>query len=142
MHMLRCLFFIEGSYGFKLSSSYIPIRVNHLADDLLHNNLSSCQRSLESASFQPQYRPATGSSPQPSNGLDITRLDLALGGYFHSILAPSMHRSYNCALRCFNSFYVEYSMFDPFPVNEKLLCYFATKLANDGLAPQTSKDYG
>eukprot|EP00731_Ephydatia_muelleri_P029971 Em0021g494a len=54
---------------------------------------------------------------------------------------PSTHRSYDCALRRFNSFCVEYNVFDPFPVNEKLLCYFATKLANDGLAPQTIKVY-
>ena len=36
---------------------------------------------------------------------------------------------------------MEYNVFDPFPVNEKLLCYYATKLANDGLAPQTIKVY-
>ena len=36
---------------------------------------------------------------------------------------------------------MEYRILDPFPVNEKLLCYFATKLANDGLAPQTIKVY-
>ena len=32
-------------------------------------------------------------------------------------------------------------MLSPFPVTEKLLCYFATALANDGLAPQTIKLY-
>ncbi|KAL5493644.1 hypothetical protein EMCRGX_G014852 [Ephydatia muelleri] len=34
-----------------------------------------------------------------------------------------------------------YSVLSPFPVTEKLLCYFATALANDGLAPQTIKLY-
>ena len=32
-------------------------------------------------------------------------------------------------------------MLSPFPVTEKLLCYFASALANDGLAPQTIKGY-
>lgn len=41
MHMLHCLFFIEASYGFELSASYIPTKVNDLADDLSCNNLSS-----------------------------------------------------------------------------------------------------
>ena len=41
MHMLRCLFFVEASYGFELSASYIPTEANDLADDLSRNNLSS-----------------------------------------------------------------------------------------------------
>ena len=41
MHMLRCLFFVEASYGFELSASYIPTKANDLADDLSRNNLSS-----------------------------------------------------------------------------------------------------
>eukprot|EP00731_Ephydatia_muelleri_P038276 Em0703g1a len=60
---------------------------------------------------------------------------------FAMALAPSTHRSYDCALRRFNSFCVQYNVSDPFPVTEKLLCYFSTKLANDGLAPQTIKVY-
>ena len=41
MHMLHFLFFIEASYGFELSASYIPTKANDLADDLSRNNLSS-----------------------------------------------------------------------------------------------------
>lgn len=40
MHMLRCLFFIEASYGFELASAYINSRANYLADDLSY--LPSC----------------------------------------------------------------------------------------------------
>ena len=36
---------------------------------------------------------------------------------------------------------MQYNVSDPFPVTEKLLCYFSTKLADDGLAPQTIKVY-
>eukprot|EP00731_Ephydatia_muelleri_P011872 Em0006g766a len=99
----------------------------------------ACSGSQQNPSFN--TRRALGNSTRPVNGLDVTRLDSALQGYFHNGLAPSTHRSYDCALRRFNSFCVEYSILDPFPVNEKLLCYFATKLANDGLAPQTIKVY-
>ena len=44
-------------------------------------------------------------------------------------------------MRRFNKFCVLYDIYDPFPVTEKLMCYFATSLANDGLAPQTIKCY-
>ena len=36
---------------------------------------------------------------------------------------------------------MQYNVSDPFPVSEKLLCHFSTKLADDGLAPQTIKVY-
>eukprot|EP00731_Ephydatia_muelleri_P011099 Em0005g1685a len=85
--------------------------------------------------------PATGDPGRHVGGLDVTNLDTSLQGYFRNGLAPSTHRSYDCALRRFNSFCVQYNVSDPFPVTEKLLCYFSTKLANDGLAPQTIKVY-
>ena len=44
-------------------------------------------------------------------------------------------------MRRFNKFCALYNVYDPFPVTEKLLCYFATLLANDGLTPQTIKSY-
>ncbi|KAL5459763.1 hypothetical protein EMCRGX_G033134 [Ephydatia muelleri] len=85
--------------------------------------------------------PATGDPGRHVGGVDVTNLDTSLQGYFRNGLAPSTHRSYDCALRRFNSFCVQYNVSDPFPVTEKLLCYFSTKLANDGLAPQTIKVY-
>lgn len=44
-------------------------------------------------------------------------------------------------MRRFNKFCALYNVYDPFPVTEKLLCYFATLLGNDGLTPQTIKSY-
>ena len=70
-------------------------------------------------------RRALGNSTRPVNGLDVTRLDSALQGYFHNGLASSTHRSYDCALRRFNSFCVEYSILDSFPVN----CIFPGRYA-------------
>ena len=49
MHMLRCLFFIEASYGFELSCAYISTRANHLANDLSRNNITSFLSKVPSA---------------------------------------------------------------------------------------------
>lgn len=38
MHLLQCTVFVEAHY---LSPTYINIHMNHLADDLSRNNLSS-----------------------------------------------------------------------------------------------------
>ena len=58
MHMLRCLFFIEASYGFELASAYINSRANYLADDLSRNNLSSFLLKVPGASKIPVSIPA------------------------------------------------------------------------------------
>ena len=136
MHMLRCLFFVEALYGFELSASYIPTKANDLADDISRNNLSSFLCKVPALKGK-SSRSIAGDPDRHVGGLDVTKLDASLQGYFHSGLAPSTHRSYDCALRRFNSFCMQYNVSDPFPVTEKLLCYFSTKLADDGLAPQT-----
>lgn len=41
MHLLRCLVYIEATYGFHLTAVYIDTKANFLADDLSRNNLSS-----------------------------------------------------------------------------------------------------
>ena len=82
-----------------------------------------------------------GGATGPSRRMDLTSLNAAVQGYFHNGLAPSTHRTYDAAMRRFNKFCVLYDIYDPFPVTEKLMCYFATSLANDGLAPQTIKCY-
>ena len=40
-HLLRCLFFFEASFQFTLVATYIAGSINHLADDLSRNKLSS-----------------------------------------------------------------------------------------------------
>ncbi|KAL5509536.1 hypothetical protein EMCRGX_G004926 [Ephydatia muelleri] len=101
------------------------------------NSRSSSSTQRESGK---DSHPATGDPGRHVGGLDVTNLDTLLQGYFRNGLAPSTHRSYDCALRRFNSFCVQYNVSDPFPVTEKLFCYCSTKLANDGLAPQTIKE--
>ena len=61
--------------------------------------------------------------------------------YFQQGLAPSTQKSYGAAFKRFHAFCVRFSVANPFPVNEKLLCSFAAYLAVEGLAPQTGKVY-
>ena len=49
--------------------------------------------------------------------------------------------TYNAALKRFHKFCVQYSVTNPFPVTEHLLCCFAALLVDQGLAPQTGKSY-
>ena len=53
----------------------------------------------------------------------------------------STKRSYDSAMRRFNTFCERYHVLHPFPVTEFLLCSFAASLADEGLAPQTVKSY-
>ncbi len=55
--------------------------------------------------------------------------------YFRTGLAPSTHKTYGAAMKRFHNFCVTYSVNDPFPVTEQLLCCFAASLADHGLAP-------
>ena len=73
--------------------------------------------------------------------MDLASLDTSFQQYLHDGLAPLTHKSYDAGLRRFSRICVHYDVFSPFPVTEKLLCYFATAMANDGLAPQTIKSY-
>ena len=61
--------------------------------------------------------------------------------YFEQGLAPSSQRTYRAALKQFHEFCVCYKVDTPFPLSEKLLCYFSVYLAKRDLAPQTIKTY-
>ena len=56
-------------------------------------------------------------------------------------IADSPHKTYQSALCRFGSFCSLYSIVSPFPVSESLLCYYASYLATQRLAPQTIKTY-
>ena len=76
----------------------------------------------------------------PRSGLDLTSLDSLVQQYRHDGTAPSTHKSYDSGIRRFTRFCGDYNVLSPFPVTENC-CYFASALANDGLAPQTIKGY-
>ncbi len=44
-------------------------------------------------------------------------------------------------MKLFYSFCTTFNVVDPFPLTEQTLCFFATHLAEEGLAPQTGKAY-
>ena len=50
-------------------------------------------------------------------------------------------RTYKSALRKFSEFCELYSIMTPFPVSEAILCYYASHLSSQNLAPQTIKTY-
>ena len=58
--------------------------------------------------------------------------------YFDAGLAQSTHKSYSSALKRFHALY---GFIYPFPVTEHILCYYASYLADNNLAPQTIKLY-
>ena len=61
--------------------------------------------------------------------------------YFTQGLAQSTQKSYNAAMKRFHSFCTKFNVQSPFPLSEYMLCCFAAYLADEGLAPQTSKCY-
>ena len=63
MHLLRCLVFVEAQFQFFLYPSYINTRLNHLADDLSRNRLSSFISKVPGAVPHP--------SPLPTHLLDL-----------------------------------------------------------------------
>lgn len=71
----------------------------------------------------------------------LSELDPKLQGYFEQGLAASTQKTYKSALGQFHEFCVRYHVYTPFPLTEKLLCYFAVHLAERKLAPQTIKTY-
>ena len=90
---------------------------------------------------QPGVATAAGLTPQPGSRLDIPDLATALQEYFQAGLAPSTQRTYGAGMKHFTKFCFTYSITDPFPFSELLLCYYTSYLARKGLAPQTIKAY-
>ena len=84
---------------------------------------------------------AVGTAPRPDPRLGIPLMAPAGQQYFLHELAPSTRHSYESAMRGFGGFCERFSIADPFPVTEPLLCSFAAFFADSGLAPQTIKLY-
>ena len=89
----------------------------------------------------PNLLNSASASLGPRGGLDVTTLAPSVHRYFQAGLAPSTHKTYQTAMKRFDTYCTRYSINDPFPVNEMLLCSFAAYLADEGLAPQTIKTY-
>jgi len=57
MYMLRCLAFVEAKLGFLVHPLYINTKLNHLADDLSRNRLSSFLSKVPQANATPSPIP-------------------------------------------------------------------------------------
>lgn len=57
MHMLRCLFFVEAAYDFKLVATYVTSADNNIADDLSRDNLCAFLLKVPTADRDPARVP-------------------------------------------------------------------------------------
>ena len=53
MRLLRCLFFIEAWFDFRVMATYLPGTKNDLADDLSRDRLSSFLSKVQSPDSEP-----------------------------------------------------------------------------------------
>ena len=95
----------------------------------------SVARSGAGASASRHSRPAT----RP-RGMELSSLD-DVCRYCDRGMAESTARTYKSGLNCYLSFCNRFGLSAPFPVSEIILCYFVTSLAQEGIAPATSKTY-
>ena len=68
-------------------------------------------------------------------------MDSALQGYIKQGVAASTRRSYAAGAKRFHEFCEAANLYNPFPLTEKVLCYFATYLASQGLTSQSVRVY-
>lgn len=73
--------------------------------------------------------------------MDIFQLDASVHHYCLLDTVPTMRKTYQAAIRQFMLFCTKYSVMDPFPVNELLVCRFYVEMAGQGVAPTTPKTY-
>lgn len=53
MQLLRCLFFVEASFQFRLTARHLPGKLNDIADDLSRNRIAAFQSKLPHADPHP-----------------------------------------------------------------------------------------
>ena len=73
--------------------------------------------------------------------MDLSNLAPAVWRHFEASLVDSTQKTYKAAMKRFFSLCTTYIVSDPFPLIEQTLCFFASYLAEQGLAPQTGKAY-
>ena len=142
MQLLRCLFFLEAQYQFKLKAEHITGVHNVLADNLSRDNLVSFRQLKSVANATP--------SDIPSSVLQWLLHPTSTGPhqpgwncYFFCQyrIANSTQKTYKSALRRLANFCEMFNVLSPFPVSEAIMCHFASFLANYKLSPQTIKTY-
>ena len=116
----------------NLSCCVVTYRVSTMVGQMIYQGII-CLLSVEGTNSQQVSSSNTSSPPQPptvnGGGLDFTSLDPALQFYFEQGLAQSTQCTYRAAMKRFVEFCSQYMIFNPFPLSEKLLCYYAVFMA-------------
>jgi len=73
--------------------------------------------------------------------LDIPELDNLVQYYFEQGLSTSTHKTYKIGLKKFDEFCKKHRIINSLPVDQRLLCYYITYLAQQGLADSTIRVY-
>ena len=73
--------------------------------------------------------------------LDIPELDNLVQYYFEQGLSTSTHKTYKTGIKKFDKFCKKHKITNPLPVDQRLLCYYITYLAQQGMADSTIRVY-
>ena len=73
--------------------------------------------------------------------VDLSSLEAGVAFYFAKGLATSSLKAYGSAARRFLQFCSQWGFNQPLPVDEELVCFYATSLAKEGLKHSTIKSY-
>ena len=139
IRLLRCLFFVESQFNFRITAAHVNGSINTAADMLSRNNIANFFSSF------PQVSPIP--TPIPLPALDIlldTNADWPslhwAERYFAKSLSTASQRSYTAGTKRYLDFCSSFSL-SPFPVSEVNLSSFVSFLADQGLKHKTLKCY-
>ena len=125
MQLLRCLFFLEAQYQFKLKAEHIPGVHNVLAYNLSRDNLVSFRQINSDANATPSdipYSVSVATPPQPQ--LDLTSLDGTVQFFRQHGIANSTQKTYKSALRRFVNFCEIFNVLSSLKLFCVTLCHF------------------
>ena len=116
IQMLCCLFFVEAHSQFQLHTVHIPGKHTSLADHLSRNHLHAFLSEMQSATLHPLHVPL--SLLQWLLHMDPNRtpppwIDAAVQYFCSKGLADSTQKTYQSAMKKFNSFFTTYEFLPP-----------------------------
>ena len=100
-----------------------------------------CRRRPGQHPLPHRFPPPGGAPARHEQRLDLASLDGAVQFFSEKGVAESTRKTYQSAARRFHNFCVSYNVHAPFPVSERLLTYFATYLAQQGLKERSIRTY-
>ena len=139
MRLLRCLFFVEAQFNFRITAAHINGSINTAADMLSRNNIANFISSFPQVSPIPTSS-STGHTTGHQCRLAIPPLVKSAERYFAKSLSTASQRSYAAGTKRYLDFCSSFSL-SPFPFSEVNLSSFVSFLADQGLKHQTLKCY-